>query len=267
MQVRTRPVNETPAVAGPTAPDDGDGDGDGLAPMQIRGGMITAVVLRLRDPKSQRMFSMLADRIAQAPNFFRHAPVVVDLQDLAEAPAFNIAELGRRLRQHSLVPIGVQNGTEEQNLAAVNAGFSLVRAGGGGAAIPAEREGRRARPEAAAVDTEPSVRAPTKVLTRPVRSGQQVYARGGDLVVLGPTSAGAELIADGNIHVYGPMRGRALAGAGGDVGARIFCRSLEADLVSIAGRWQVRDDMPAALIGTPVQIALRSERLVIEPLP
>ena len=105
------------------------------------------------------------------------------------------------------------------------------------------------------------------MITRPVRSGQQAYARGGDLIVLGLTSAGAEVIADGNIHVYGPLRGRALAGACGDDGARIFCRSLEADLVSIAGNWQVRDDMPDNLIGKPAQISLKDERLIIEPLP
>ena len=158
---------------------------DEQVPVQIRGGMVTSIILRIRDPKSQKVYTMLADRIAQAPNFFRHAPVVLDLQDLADAPPFNIAELGRRLRQHSLVPIGVQNGTEEQNLAAVNAGFSLVGTGAAGSAIP--REGRRERAETNAEDVEADTpsRASTKVITRPVRSGQQAYARGGDLIVLG----------------------------------------------------------------------------------
>ena len=261
MQAKRRTV-ETAVAAEVRALND-----DEHVPVQIRGGMITSIVLRIRDPKSQKVYTMLADRIAQAPAFFRHAPVVLDLQDLADAPPFNIAELGRRLRQHSLVPIGVQNGTEEQNLAAVNAGFSLVGTGAAGSAIP--REDRRAPPstDAEVVEADTPSRASTKVINRPVRSGQQAYARGGDLIVLGLTSAGAELIADGNIHVYGALRGRALAGACGDAGARIFCRSLEADLVSIAGNWQVRDDMPDGLIGKPAQISLKDEKLIIEPLP
>ena len=261
MQAKRRTV-ETAVAAEVRALND-----DEHVPVQIRGGMITSIVLRIRDPKSQKVYTMLADRIAQAPAFFRHAPVVLDLQDLADAPPFNIAELGRRLRQHSLVPIGVQNGTEEQNLAAVNAGFSIVAAGGAGPTIPLEGRGGRAKAGAGDVAADPPTRSTAKVITRPVRTGQQAYARGGDLIVLGLTSAGAELIADGNIHVYGALRGRALAGACGDSDARIFCRSLEADLVSIAGNWQVRDDMPDGLIGKPAQISLRDEKLIIEPLP
>lgn len=237
------------------------------AAVHIRGGMFTSIVLRVTDPKSQDMFTVLGERIAQAPNFFRHAPVVLDLQDLAEAPPFNIAELGRRLRQHALVPIGVQNGTEAQNLAAVNAGFSILSADAGAAQnLPNEGSSRPKRSRARQ-EPEPQGQSTTRLVTRPVRSGQQAYARGGDLVILSLTSSGAELLADGHIHVYGALRGRALAGVCGDASARIFCRSLEADLVSIAGYWQVRDDMPEALIGKPAQISLQQERLLIEPLP
>jgi septum site-determining protein MinC len=262
MQAKKKTVELVTVGAEARALSDGE-----QVPVQIRGGMVTSIILRIRDPKSQKVYTMLADRIAQAPNFFRHAPVVLDLQDLADAPPFNIAELGRRLRQHSLVPIGVQNGTEEQNLAAVNAGFSLVGAGAAGSAMPLEGRRERANTTAEDVEADTPSHASTKVITRPVRSGQQSYARGGDLIVLGLTSAGAELIADGNIHVYGALRGRAIAGACGDAGARIFCRSLEADLVSIAGNWQVRDDMPDGLIGKPAQISLKDEKLIIEPLP
>jgi septum site-determining protein MinC len=262
MQAKRRAVEMAAVDVEAEAP-----ESDEQIPVQIRGGMVTSIILRIRDPKSQKVYTMLADRIAQAPNFFRHAPVVLDLQDLADAPPFNIAELGRRLRQHSLVPIGVQNGTEEQNLAAVNAGFSLVGTGAAGSAIPREDRRASASTDAETVETDTPSRASTKVITRPVRSGQQAYARGGDLIVLALTSSGAELIADGNIHVYGALRGRAIAGACGDAGARIFCRSLEADLVSIAGNWQVRDDMPDGLIGKPAQISLRDEKLIIEPLP
>jgi len=107
----------------------------------------------------------------------------------------------------------------------------------------------------------------TKMLTDPVRSGQQVYAENSDLIVLGPVSAGAELIADGCIHVYGTLRGRAIAGAKGNPNARIFCRRLEADLVAIAGVYMVADQMPATLQGKSAQIRLSDDNnLAIESL-
>jgi septum site-determining protein MinC len=106
-------------------------------------------------------------------------------------------------------------------------------------------------------------RAQTRLVTEPVRSGTQVYARGGDLIVTAPVSPGAELVADGNIHVYGALRGRALAGASGDASARIFCSRLEAELISIAGRYLVSEQLPADQRGSPVQIALDDDQLTI----
>lgn len=100
-----------------------------------------------------------------------------------------------------------------------------------------------------------------------MRSGQQIYACRRDLVVLSSVSPGAELLADGHIHIYGALRGRAIAGVSGDLSARIFCRSLEAELVSVSGYWLVREDFPEALIGKPAQICLRDgERIEIAAL-
>lgn len=264
------------------------------SPFQLRGGAFTLLVLRLDDPKDPALFQALRDKVMQAPNFFRHAPVVIDLQNLADAPPFNMAELGRRLRQHELVPIGVQNGTEEQNKAAVNAGWSIFPEGRQAslretAPAPAATSAQAPVPAAAPVPAVPSIPAgppepvvaplapedtraaagasPSRLISQPVRSGQQIYAQGGDLVVMASISPGAELLADGNIHVYGALRGRAIAGVSGDGNARIFCRSLEAEIVSIAGLWRVREDLPETLIGKPVQIFLDGERLAIEPLP
>jgi septum site-determining protein MinC len=251
-------------------------------PFQLRGGAFTLLVLRLDDPKDPTLFQLLADKIAQAPNFFRHAPVVIDLQNLAEAPLFNMAELGRRLRQHQLVPIGVQNANEEQNRAAVNAGWGIFPEGRQAplrepSAPPPARAATTPLPEpppVAAVakaesgdaEDEAAPGSPARLLTQPVRSGRQVYAHGGDLIVMSSISPGAELLADGHIHVYGGLRGRALAGVSGDTTARIFCRSLEAELVSVAGYWRVREDIPEALIGKPAQIFLDGDRIAIEPL-
>src|SRR5262249_49661583 len=105
--------------------------------------------------------------------------------------------------------------------------------------------------------------AKTRLVTQPIRSGTQIYARGSDLIVTAAVSPGAEIIADGNIHVYGALRGRALAGAAGDGDARIFCTRLEAELVSIAGHYLVSEQLPAEQQGFSVQIALVDERLTI----
>lgn len=251
-----RPLNDvspTPATAPATHPAT-------AAQANFRGGLFTLMVLRVADPKDQDFFTAVMEKVAQSPNFFRHAPVVLDLADLAAAPPFNVAELVRRLRQHQLVPFAVQNGTEEQNKAAINAGLGILPEG----REPPERAlrpvAKAKRPEALAAA------ASTLVIHQPVRSGRQVYAEGGDLIVLGAISPGAELLADGHIHVYGPLRGRAPAGVRGNRSARIFCRSLEAELVSIAGFWRVRDDLPEALVGKAAQLSLDGERLLIEAL-
>ncbi len=266
---------------------------------KLRGGSFTLLVLQLIDLKNPNFFQWLLDKISQAPNFYRHAPVVLDLQGLAGSGPFNFAELGRRLRQHKLVPVGVQNGTEEQNQGAVNAGMSIFPmwrasqaleqpaaqapaigtppAGGPAATESAATESAVAKSAEAksagakSVEAKPDERPEqgdrgAKLLTEPIRSGRQVYARDGDLIVLTTVSAGAELLADGHIHVYGALRGRALAGVAGDTSARIFCRSLQAELVSIAGHWLVREDMDDHLIGRPVQVYLKGDLLVIEPM-
>lgn len=109
--------------------------------------------------------------------------------------------------------------------------------------------------------------APTRVIDRSVRSGQQIYARGGDLVVLGMVSHGAEVIADGNIHVYGPLRGRAIAGASGDAEARIFAAAMEPELVAIAGTYRTTDKPLANdVLGKPAQVRLHDDKLLLEPL-
>jgi septum site-determining protein MinC len=105
------------------------------------------------------------------------------------------------------------------------------------------------------------------IVDRPLRSGQQVYARGSDLIVLGLVSHGAEVIADGHIHVYAPLRGRAIAGARGDASARIFATCLEAQLVSIAGIYRTSETpLPDEVLARPAQVRLDGERLVVEPL-
>jgi septum site-determining protein MinC len=149
----------------------------------------------------------------------------------------------------TLTLVGVQNAQPAQLEAASQAGLASF----------APNAASQPRSVPAAAPAAPK----TRLVTEPVRSGTQIYARGSDLIVTAPVSAGAELVADGNIHVYGVLRGRALAGASGDAAARIFCTRLEAELVSIAGHYLVSEQLPAGVQSAPVQIALVDEQLTI----
>jgi septum site-determining protein MinC len=224
----------------------------------VQGAVFTVMVVRagmLRDPAFE---PELAEQIQLSPRFFLNAPVVLDLKEEAEfTHEAEFAEAREILRRHTLSLIGVQNATPAQLEAAAAAGLASFAPNAPQSSRRPLREPTRSAPPMSA----PAAR--TRLVTQPVRSGTQIYARGADLVITAAVSPGAEIIADGNIHVYGALRGRALAGAGGDVDARIFCSRLEAELVSIAGRYLVSEQLPAEQQGFPVQIALVDERLTV----
>jgi septum site-determining protein MinC len=224
----------------------------------VQGAVFTVMVVRagmLRDPAFEHE---LAEQIRLSPRFFLNAPVVLDLKDAAEfAHEAEFAGAREILHRHTLTLIGVQNATPAQLEAAAGSGLaSFAPNAPQPTRSPSREPTRGASPMAAAA-------AKTRLVTQPVRSGTQIYARGADLVVTAAVSPGAEIIADGNIHVYGALRGRALAGAGGDVDARIFCSRLEAELVSIAGHYLVSEQLPPEQQGFAVQIALVDERLTV----
>jgi len=229
----------------------------------VQGAVFTVMVVRaglLRDPTFEQN---LAEQIQRSPRFFLNAPVVLDLRDAAEfSDAHDFAEAKDILRRHTLTLVGVQNALPVQVEAASKADLASF--------APNPIQPRRQPPsEQPAARPPPPLQAShetlikTRLVTQPVRSGTQIYARGADLVVTAPVSPGAEIMADGNIHVYSALRGRALAGAGGDVEARIFCSRFEAELVSIAGHYLVSEQMPPSERGLPVQIALIDDRLTI----
>ncbi len=269
-------VQRAEAVANNTAEADRDRD-TAPEPFRLKGGAFTLLILEPLDLRAADFYRQLMDRLAQAPNFYRNAPVVVDLAGLADPRPVNFAELANRLRQHRLIPVGVMNATPEQAQGAANAGLALLPAARP-AAVQEQRAQSQAEPvpmpqpatkpmtPAAGQAPAPAASRTALVITDPVRAGAQVYAEGRDLVLLSFVSPGAEVLADGHIHAYGRLRGRALAGIGGDEGARIFCRSLEAELVSIAGRFRVSEDMDPRLVGKPTQIFLDGGFLMIEPL-
>jgi septum site-determining protein MinC len=227
---------------------------------QIRGHLQTLIALRLIEPRHEQFFLALQKALARSPGFFRHAPVVLDAGPVVGQPPLNLAEFARRLRQQHLVPVGLQNGDEAWNQLAINAGLALVPAGR--SVEVSAGEPRPERQKAA-----PARRNATVVVREPIRAGQQVYAEGGDLIALAPVSPGAEVLADGHIHIYGPLRGRAHAGIEGDRDARIFCHSLEAQLVSIAGVYVVNEEIDPRYLGKRVQIYCQDGAIVMAHLP
>jgi septum site-determining protein MinC len=226
---------------------------------QIRGHLQTLIALRLIEPGNERFFLLLQKALARSPDFFRHAPVVLDAGPVAGLPPLNLAEFARRLRQQQLIPVGLQNGDDAWSQVAINAGLAL---------LPPGRPAKLATPEPAPTPTERAVRRnATIVVDEPVRAGQQIYAKGGDLIALAPVSPGGEVLADGHIHVYSHLRGRAHAGVNGDPSARIFCHSLEAQLVSIAGIYVVNEAIDARFLNKRVQIRCVNDALEMERLP
>lgn len=224
------------------------------APFQIRGTSFTLLALKIANPRAADFFARLAETLALAPGFYSKAPIILDLSALVSAAPVDMIGFCASLRDLGLVPVGIQGATAAWEAASVEAGLAVFPAG---RAAEAQSVRGRAKPL-------PSPKA--RLVTEPVRSGQQVYAPDGDLIVTAAVSRGAELLAEGNIHVYGPLRGRAVAGLGGDRSVRIFCRHLDADLVSVGGFYMVSEQMDPALIGKPVQIRLVEERLVFDPL-
>lgn len=201
--------------------------------------------------------------------FFDGDAAVLELDRLDDADAADWAALRTLFGKHGLTVIGVRGGGDALRASAAAAGMPsfaafkrAARANEIASPLPAEPT-----PAPASAPEAPSVAVPTRVIDRPLRSGQQVYARGGDLVVLAAVNAGAEVIADGSIHIYAPLRGRALAGASGSTAARIFTTRFEPELVSIAGVYRtLEDDLPPDLQGKAVQVLLDGSKLVLSAL-
>lgn len=231
-----------------------------VKPLQVRGRFLTAVVLPVTGAPDDAFYAALDALIQQSPGFFAEAPVILDVARAEHLDSKeDFAELLRNLRHRRISPIAVQSATGKQKAGASEAGLTSLQAGH---ESPLER---KSRPVAAV--PQPLAPGPAAVLvTNPVRSGQRVVAERGDLIVVAPVSSGAELIAHGNIHVYGSLRGRALAGVHGDRDARIFCQSLEAELIAIAGLYKTSESLGTAVAKQCVQAFLEDDALRVEPL-
>jgi septum site-determining protein MinC len=214
----------------------------------VQGALFTVMVVRAASLRDSAFENELAQQIGRSPRFFQNAPVVLDLrgvENLTEPSEFETIKA--KLHALTLTLVGVQNAQPAQLEAATQTGLASFAPNAAG------------QPRSGPAPSVPK----TRLVSEPVRSGTQIYARGSDLIVTAAVSPGAELVADGNIHVYGVLRGRALAGAGGDASARIYCTRLEAELVSIAGRYLVNEQLPADAQSAPVQIALIDDQLTI----
>jgi septum site-determining protein MinC len=227
---------------------------------ELKAGPLTLPILKLLVGDLDEVTRQLAAKVEQAPGFFRNAPVLIELQAVSTADtAIDFALLVGLLRGYGMIPFGVRGGSDQQNSMAEM--MELAVLAGASERPPAVRSAPRS-PQAPRREAQTA----TRMVTQPVRSGQRIYAAGSDLVVVAPVSSGAELLADGNIHVYGSLRGRALAGVTGDTSRRIFCYELQAELVAIAGRYRVSEDIAPSTRGRPVQILLQDGTLCIDEL-
>lgn len=205
----------------------------------------------------------LQDKIHLAPEFFKNSPLVFDLLELNKRDVgINVIDLVNTLRKSGLLPIGIRGGTHQQNQQALELGIP-VHTGHSTAAVPEKQP--IPEPEVVTELESPCDIPTAKIITHPVRSGQRIYATG-DLIILAQVSAGAEILAEGNIHVYGSLRGRAFAGVQDNTLARIFCSDLQAELISIAGNYKVYEDLNGSVLNQPVQIYLQNHSLIIKEL-
>lgn len=230
---------------------------------KLKGRLYTLTVLQLLDTNSDLFAQQLTDVVSKAPRLFERTPVVLDLsgiqEDHLDPSQFNLQALCQCMRENGLVPVAIQGGTVFVNVLAQSQGLAILH---GSSNQDKPWAGDQVVPEPIKPHAPEVIR--TKLLTTPVRSGQQVVSKDGDLIITASVSHGAELLADGNIHVYGALRGRALAGIAGDKNARIFCQSLEAELVSIAGFYRLSDAIEP--IAGPCQIFIQDDRIQIESL-
>ncbi|MEO7242049.1 MAG: septum site-determining protein MinC [Variovorax sp.] len=252
------------------------------AVFEFKSATLPLIAIILKTPDLDLLAQALAEQLADTPDFFEDEPVVIDLSQLASqgsgdseggaSPDF--ARLRQLLAQHRTQPIAVRGANPMQAAAARAAGLSITtlpvapppRAP---AAAPQAPEPARSEAESAPQIVREYTSPPggSVLVERPLRSGQQVYARGGDLIVLDVVNFGAEVIADGHIHVYAPLRGKAMAGARGDTEARIFSTCMEAQLVAIAGIYRTAEvALPTEIAGKAAQVRLEGEKLLLEPL-
>ena len=251
---------------------------------ELKIGQVGIANLRIRTLDVAQLTEEMRERVQRAPKLFGRAAVIVDFGGLAVTPDLATARaLLEGLRTAGVLPVALAYGTSENDALAQALGLPLLSkfraqyetseavstaATAAGSSVAKPRQAVAAETPSTKASTTPAAASggPGLIQTTPVRSGQQVYAENRDLTVLTAVGAGAEVIADGSIHIYGALRGRALAGAQGNETARIFCREFQAELVAVAGHYKVLEEIPKELRGKAVQIWLDNGQLNIAAL-
>ena len=249
------------------------GKGNVPAIFDLKSASMTLVTLALHSADLAELDRELANRFGETKDFFNNDPVVIDLSALDDvSPDFDFDALIRLLRTYRMQPVAVRGVDDALMQRAQLAGLADGQDEIAPTQPRSDQRPKAADPEASQelpAEVERALQQPsTMVIHKPLRSGQRVYAKGGDLVVLAAVNFGAEAIADGHIHVYAPLRGKAIAGASGNTQARIFSTCMQPELVSIAGTYRTTEvPLPTEVIGKPAQIRLDGERLIFEAIP
>lgn len=233
---------------------------------EIKGDSFTLPTLCLLEDDLDALDQQLAAKISQAPEFFKNAPVVLDLAAVPQLTQDSeFAFLIGLVRGYDMLPIAVRNASEAQLEVARLMELAVLHDARDFKVVKSKPEPDPPSQDDQAAPPEPPSPLPNQVMEQAVRSGQRIYAQGASLTLLGPVSSGAEIMADGDIHAYAPVRGRIMAGVQGNEQARIFCDGLGAELVSIAGRYKVNEDLDPLLVRSRVQVSLDGDRLLFEP--
>lgn len=233
--------------------------------LEFKSTSLTVPVLLLADNDLASIEQQLKAKVAQAPDFFKNSPLLIDLQKLTGLNLpLSVEDLVAVARSQGFMVIGIRGGNERQNASALAMNLPVHSLHGQNGPL-AEKPAAKKTPLPEEAPPAPVAQSfENKLITQPVRSGQRVYAKG-DLIVTATVSAGAEIMAEGNIHIYGSLRGRALAGVLGNAESRIFCSDLQAELISIAGTYQLSEDLKHAA-HKPVQISLDNQTLIIKDI-
>lgn len=240
---------------------------------RLRASNYSLLTLRLLSGDVQAVLPALGDQFRKAPGFLRFAPIAIGLDDLG-GEQVDFPALVQGLRGLEILPIGVVGGSQMLRASAAGAGLPTLRPAGqrdteveapAPVAAPPVNMAAAPAPSQAPEPPRPAM-ARTMLVTQNVRAGQRIYAQGSDLIIVGSVNAGSEIIADGNIHIYGALRGRAVAGASEDAEARIFAQNFDPELVAISGFYAVREGLSSTPIGRGVQVRLDGEQLRFDPL-
>lgn len=228
--------------------------------LELKGSLFPLSVLFCQDLSVDTLRQQLQQKLAQAPGFFVQAPVVINVELLEQAPDF--AAIKQLFIELQLVLVGVCGASNELKKAAHAHGLASLQLSKNNK--PTENAKPPAAPAAPAAPQ--VITAENRLIEGNIRSGQQIYVKGADLIVRGTVGAGAEVIADGNIHIYGSLRGKAIAGAGGDATKKIYCYNMQPELISIAGNYWLSDNLQDPFWGKAVCIGLQDGQLALSEL-